>query len=237
MRLFISRLVLAVAAAALVAPATASAVTVDEIVALSRAGVTDTVILALIDRDKTIFTLEPDQLVSLKSQGLSEPVIIAMLKSGREEGDRAAQAAADLQTAMYLAERSPGPEVLVLDRGSDRTSAYGAGVYPGAAIAYPVPYGTSYGGRRGRVRSQQAPPMFVPYAAPPASNFVAPANIPVIPPTNIPVIPPVSRSRSQLESQLPTQPRALCRAEIRGANSAFPLTTIVACPDAMQRPR
>src|SRR5437667_2735929 len=63
-------------------PAAASAVTVDQIVALSKAGVTDTVILALIDRDRTIFPIEPEQLVALKREGVSEAVIIAMLKSG-----------------------------------------------------------------------------------------------------------------------------------------------------------
>src|SRR5437867_1772242 len=76
--------------ASLLVPTTASAVTIDQIVALARAGVTEAVILALIDRDKTIFSIEPEQLVSLKAAGVSEPVILAMLKSGREEGDRAA---------------------------------------------------------------------------------------------------------------------------------------------------
>src|SRR5256885_1054813 len=64
---------------------TASAVTVDQIVALSKAGVSEAVILALIDRDNTILTIAPEQLVALKRDGLSEPVILAMLKSGRQE--------------------------------------------------------------------------------------------------------------------------------------------------------
>src|SRR5437867_1384075 len=66
------------------APRTASAVTVDEIVALSRAGVADAVILAPIDRVQSVFAIEPQQLVTLKEAGVSEPVLLAMLKSGRQ---------------------------------------------------------------------------------------------------------------------------------------------------------
>src|SRR5437773_12109672 len=101
------RLVLAASlAASVLAPTAAAAVTIDQIVGLAHSGVTDAVILALIDRDKTIFSLEAEQLVTLKAEGVSEPVILAMLKSGREEGERAAQAEADLRSAMILAERS-----------------------------------------------------------------------------------------------------------------------------------
>jgi hypothetical protein len=245
MRPFISRLALAIAAAALLLPATASAVSVEEIVALAKAGVTDTVILALIDRDKTIFSLEPDQLVSLKAQGLSEPVIVAMLKSGRDEGDRAAQAESDLKTQMYLAERSSGPEVMVPDRGPESTPSYG--FYPGAASTYAVPmpyaagYGYGYGYGYGSARRGRARPIVAPRIAPSGSGFVAPANIPVVPPSGAPVVPPVSwprvHSQNQLAAPMPaaaSAPPLMCRAEIRGVNSAFPLTTIVACPPAMQ---
>ena len=48
---------LLVLASCILVPAAAGAVTVDEIVQLSRAGITETVILALIDRDRTIFAL------------------------------------------------------------------------------------------------------------------------------------------------------------------------------------
>jgi hypothetical protein len=177
--------------AALLAPAPASAVTVDEIVALSRAGVTEAVILAVIDRDKTIFTLAPDQLVALKSQGVSEPVILAMLKSGRDEGDRAAQAASDLQTAMYLAERSPGPEVVVIGHGPDTPNGGpSSGFYstPPAAGYFAVPY---FGGGR-RARGRIAPPPFLPYT----TTFPSAFQQPVVPPVNAPVIPPVSPTQA-----------------------------------------
>src|ERR1700730_2434971 len=63
---------------------TASAVTPQEIVALSKAGVSDQVILALIERDQTVFAIAPDQLAELKNDGASEQVVVAMLRSSRQ---------------------------------------------------------------------------------------------------------------------------------------------------------
>jgi hypothetical protein len=102
------------------APAAASAATIEEIVRLSKSGVSDEVILALIERDKTIFTIAPDDLVTLKSEGVSEAVVVAMLKSGREEGEaavarQAAQAAAERAEVAWLT-----PNVVVVGHGPDR---------------------------------------------------------------------------------------------------------------------
>lgn len=91
------------------APASASAVTVDQIVALSKAGVAESVLLALIDRDRSVFPIEPEQLVALKQAGLSEAVVLAMLKSGR---DRSLETAtAPLQSVV--------PETIIIGRGPD----------------------------------------------------------------------------------------------------------------------
>ena len=218
MRPFLHRNVLALGlAAGLVTPAVASAVTLDEIVSLTRAGVTETVILALIDRDKTIFTLEPEQLVTLKAQGVSEAVILAMLKSGREEGDRAAQMASDLQTALYLAERSPGPELLIVGPGPDVPdpgrphSFFYSGLPAGGYL--PLPYIVDGGRRRGRYIAPVSPPHTAPYTSP----FHEPA------------IPPMSLARPAAAAA-----PALCRAEVSTATSTVPLTTIVECPPVFQ---
>jgi hypothetical protein len=136
-------------------PARASAVTIDQVVALSKAGVSEAVILALIDRDKTIFNIEPEQLVSLKQQGLSEPIILAMLRSGRAEGEQAAQAEASSRAAMILAGLSTAPEVAIVGHGPDtpNTTHFGYSYYPGydfpatgygaAVVPIPVPYPTA----------------------------------------------------------------------------------------------
>ena len=73
----------------LLAPRGAYAITVDQVVALAKSGVTDTVILALIDRDRTVLAIEPEQIVTLQRDGLSETVILAMLRSGRAETSNA----------------------------------------------------------------------------------------------------------------------------------------------------
>ena len=207
MRSRIFTCLLLIVATVLLLPAAASAVTVDEIVALARAGVSDSVILAVIDRDKTIFGLDTDQLLSLKAEGLSEPVILAMLKSGREEGDRAAQAESDLKTAMYLAERSAEPEVAVIGHGSGDVpyapAANGYSAAPYYSVPYAVPYAAPYypGRRGGRAASRTIVPLQITPGAMFRQSRFAPAtpaaNIPVIPPSNIPVIPPVSGIQSR----------------------------------------
>jgi hypothetical protein len=138
------------------APAIASAATVEEIVRLAKSGVSDEVILALIERDKTIFTIQPDDLVTLKSEGVSEPVVVAMLKSGREEGEaavarQAAQAAAERAEVAWLT-----PNVVVVGHGPDRPNTgyddafssppSSAEFFPSGV--YPVPPATTFPVRR-----------------------------------------------------------------------------------------
>jgi hypothetical protein len=117
-------------------PASASAITVQEVVTLSQAGVSDDVLLALIDRDKTIFAIGPDQLLALKRENVSEKLVLAMLRSGRQEPPPAPVPAPDV-TLLPPAERN---EVIV-GHGPDRPNTYhefdrGSE----ATIVYTVPY-------------------------------------------------------------------------------------------------
>jgi hypothetical protein len=105
-------------------PAAASAVTVDQIVSLSKAGVSEPIILALIERDRTVFTIEPEQLVTLRRDGVSETIILAMLKSGREEGEAAAAEAAALNTSAIMSTLSPVPEIVVIGHDPERPTDY-----------------------------------------------------------------------------------------------------------------
>ena len=79
------RIMLAAALLLLLLPATSSALTVQEVVALSKAGVSDEVLLSLIERDKTIFSIDSDQLIALTRDRVSEKLVLAMLRSGRQE--------------------------------------------------------------------------------------------------------------------------------------------------------
>jgi hypothetical protein len=91
-------------------PVMASAVTVDQIVQLSKAGVSDEVLLALIDRDKSVFSIDPEQLVVIERAGVSRAVILAMLKSG-------GQPAPSAQSAEPL--RMVGPDVTIVGHDPD----------------------------------------------------------------------------------------------------------------------
>lgn len=111
------------AAAVTLTPRPAAAVTVDQIVALSKAGVSEAVILALLDRDGTVLTIAPEQIVNLKREGLSDTLILAMLKNGRAEGEDAARADAALNAATILSgialSTTATPNVVVVGHGPE----------------------------------------------------------------------------------------------------------------------
>jgi hypothetical protein len=103
----------------------ASAVTLDQVLSLRKAGVTDAVILALIERDHTVFTIQPEQIVELQRQGLSEAIIIAMLKSG-QAGEEAIRAESAFTQAMIAAAIAPAPELVIVGHGPERPNTYHA---------------------------------------------------------------------------------------------------------------
>ena len=65
-------------------PLAARAVTLDDIVALSKAGVSAEILIAVIDADRTIFNLTPVDIVALKKAGVPNGVIVKMLGTARE---------------------------------------------------------------------------------------------------------------------------------------------------------
>lgn len=65
-------------------PAVASAVTVRDIIELAKAGLTDDVLIAVIDADRTVFTLDKDQILHLKQAGVGKAVLLKMLRTRRE---------------------------------------------------------------------------------------------------------------------------------------------------------
>ena len=123
-----------------------------------RSGVTDTVILALIDRDRTVFAIEPEQIVALQRDGLSERVILAMLKSGREEGDQQARAESANNSAWIMSNLATEPISISVGHGPDRpntphidgfysgppAAAFSTAPYYGPAFRYrkPQPFNT-----------------------------------------------------------------------------------------------
>lgn len=91
-----------VIATALAAAAPARAVTVDDVRGLARAGASDTIILAKIDADGTVFHLTVDEILALRQAGVSDPVITYMINTGKGSAAEApAPAAAQDQGGAY----------------------------------------------------------------------------------------------------------------------------------------
>ena len=147
------RWLLLVLTMAVFAPSRADAVTLDEVVALSKSGVSEQVILALIERDQTLYTMTPAQLMKLQREGLSDTILLALLKSGRP--NEAPLRASPAPSALPAVE-PPAPEVVVVGRSPELPNAQGADVttsrdYPPVSVpifvAVPVPYPVPHSSR------------------------------------------------------------------------------------------
>ena len=113
----------------------AEAVTIRDVIELSKAGLSDQVLLALIEVDRGVFTMDAPTLKQLKAAGVSDTVILALIRSGRpapQEPEPAPEPAA-----------APEPEVIVryVDRYVDRYPDYYQPPAPApapVAVPYPV---------------------------------------------------------------------------------------------------
>jgi hypothetical protein len=114
----------------------ALAITLQEVVTLSQGGAPDDVILAMIERDANVFTLDAEKLVALRNAGVSEAVVLAMIRSGRQQPPAPAPALPIL----------PTPSVVIVGDGPDipntaRTFEFVAPIVAPPAI---VPYGAYF---------------------------------------------------------------------------------------------
>lgn len=97
----------------------AGAVTIRDLVELTRAGLGDEVLIALIEADGTIFSLDAREILRLNEAGVSERVVLAMLRSGRDRREAepapAAAAPADprITGVVIIGERPSPPPVIV----------------------------------------------------------------------------------------------------------------------------
>jgi hypothetical protein len=77
------RVLLALVTIIAITAARADAVTVRDIIELSKAGLSEDVLLALIEVDRSVFSIDTETLKQLKKGGVSDAVIVAMIRSGR----------------------------------------------------------------------------------------------------------------------------------------------------------
>jgi hypothetical protein len=66
-----------------VAAKRADALTVRDVIELSKAGLSDSVLITLIDVERPVFSIDTATLKQLKTDGVSDAVIVAMIHSGR----------------------------------------------------------------------------------------------------------------------------------------------------------
>jgi hypothetical protein len=111
----------------------AEALTVRDVIELSKAGLGDSVLLALIEVDGSVFSTDTATLKKLKDGGVSEAVIVALIRSGRTQP--AADPGPVVESDPPPAPREP--QVVVIDHRDAQPSA--PVVYPVAVPVY-VPY-------------------------------------------------------------------------------------------------
>lgn len=167
----------------------ASAVTLQEVVLLSKSGVSEGVILALIERDQSVFAISAEQLVNLRRQGVSDTVLLAMLKSGK--ADQPAPAPPVLATTVTAP--LPYPDVAIVGHGPERPNTLSDYERPFGglmSIPYPLPYfvsspGTYFAPSRGRFRHRSIP--VAPQFEPPPQPFCVSTTHAGVPPALSPI--------------------------------------------------
>jgi hypothetical protein len=92
-------------------PARADAVTFRDVIELTRAGLGEEILLALIEVDRSVFPIDAASLKQLKEAGVSERVILAMVRSGREVQPVPDQIPVDAAVPPV----APQPQVIVID--------------------------------------------------------------------------------------------------------------------------
>jgi hypothetical protein len=124
MRSFAAAALIAVGLSAI--PARADAITLREVIELTRAGLGEEVLLALIEIDQRVFPVDPATMRMLKDAGVSEKVIVAIVKSGRTPPPLPP---ADLTPVAIDPPAAPEPQVVVIEH--DRPIVH--------EVAVPVP--------------------------------------------------------------------------------------------------
>ena len=130
----------------------AEAVTLTEIIQLTKAGLDEDVLLALIEVDQRVYSIDPDTMTELKAAGVSPRVLVAIVKSGRTPKPQQPEPVID-----DLPPDPPQPQVVVVDRP----------VIHEVPVAVPVPVYVAFGGYphsryRNRTNSTYRPTLTLP---------------------------------------------------------------------------
>ncbi len=136
--------------------AAAEALTTRDIIELSRAGLGEEVLLALIEVDRGIYAIDPAALKSLKAAGVSERVIVALVRSGRDPIPAEPQPVLELPVEQAA---SPPPQVVVIEHREPEMREVAVPVH----VYVPVVPARSYVRRGGRAVHTPAESTYVPF--------------------------------------------------------------------------
>ena len=107
-----------------VAPATAQTLTTKDILDLTKAGLSQEALIALIEVHRSVFPIDRETLMSLKSQGVSDNVLVAMIRSGRDPVPPPPPPP-PAPTPSVIVDRGDGtPELIVKDRAPEQTRVF-----------------------------------------------------------------------------------------------------------------
>jgi hypothetical protein len=106
------RLILLFVLALMAGAARAEAITIAEIIELSKSGLSDEVLLALVEIESNVFPVDPDTVKALKSGGVSERVIAAIVRHGRA---KPLEPVVPMPPAAPEAAPAPQPQVVVIE--------------------------------------------------------------------------------------------------------------------------
>ena len=107
-----------------------------DIVELSKAGVSEEVLLALIEVHRPVYPVDPETLKGLKAAGVSPKVMVAMVKSGREQ--QAPVVVAPVPAPQPAAPASPQPQVVVIEHERESPRVREVAVPVAVPVQYPV---------------------------------------------------------------------------------------------------
>jgi hypothetical protein len=94
----------------------ADAITVRDVIELTKAGLSEDVLLALIESDRNVFTLDAATMKALKEGGVSDRVMLALIHNGRTPVAAPVEPSAQPQAAVApQPQADPEPRVIVID--------------------------------------------------------------------------------------------------------------------------
>ena len=117
----------------------ASALTIHDVIELSKAGVSDEVLLELIHVDHRVYTIDADAVKRMQTGGVSDTVMLAMIRAGRDVAPSgAAEVSASGSGAVAPPASAPQPQVIVVDHADAQPVTREVEVPVPVPVAVPV---------------------------------------------------------------------------------------------------